>query len=809
MKILKKIFISLLVLLVVAAGGVFLYVQHLKPQYSGSITMQGLNAEVEVIFDNYGIPHIYAQNEEDGYYALGYVHAQDRLFQMEIMRRVGGGRLAEILGPDLVKTDQFFRTLGIAVAADESVKIFNKSELKPWKRGALAYIKGINQYLDQGPTPLEFTLLQIPAEKYTPKDMYLIMGYMAFNFAHGFRTDPIATKILKELGPGHLNELAVHWVPGDEMNHIYRASDSLITEEIADAVAGIIDNLPAPFLMGSNSWVIGPGKTKSGSVIFSNDAHIGYSQPSVWYEAHLESPELSLYGNHLAGFPFALLGHSRFASIGLTMFENDDVDFYIEKANPENANQVWENDHWVDLETREETIKIKGEDDFTFTVQISRHGPIVNDAIEDVKALESEPVSVWWAFTKFPNNTVQAAYTFGHVKSMSEAREAAFSIKAPGLNIMYGDADGNIAWWAVAQLHKHPAHVNSKVFLDGASGKDEILGYFTSAENPQSENPPVGYVYSANNQPDSIYLAADSGKGTLFPGYYVPEHRAKRILEYLNTEKEWTVDDVKEMITDVTTPAYPNLATYIMAVLENERVLLSSSNHSAAVALLKKWKGTHNLDDVAPVIYYKLIYNILSNAMVDELGEETFATLLTTHMFKRSIPGLINSVNSPWYDDIETETVETRKAVFTDAFDRTIRDLETQLGPNIEEWTWNRVHFISHIHPIGRKEPFDKLFNVGPFPVKGGNEVINNIGFFMNKEGSYTAVFGPSMRIIIDFADIENSVSVIPTGQSGNVLSDHYADQAAMYNEGTFRKQMMNREEIEGKQIGTLTFQPE
>jgi penicillin amidase len=350
--------------------------------------------------------------------------------------------------------------------------------------------------------------------------------------------------------------------------------------------------------------------------------------------------------------------------------------------------------------------------------------------------------------------------------------------------------------------------VNSKVFLDGASGKDEIVGYFTADENPQSENPPSGYVYSANNQPDTIYSAADSGKGTLYPGYYVPEHRAKRILEYLNSDKEWTVDNVKEMITDVITPAYPNLATYIMAVLENEGVLLTSPNHSAARTLLKNWKGTHELDDIAPVIYYKLIYNILSNAMVDELGEETFATLVTTHMFKRSISGLINSVNSPWYDDVETETLETRKAVFTDAFDRTIRDLEAQLGPNIENWTWNRVHFIHHVHPIGKKEPFDKIFNVGPFPIKGGNAVINNTGFYMNKEGIYTCVFGPSMRIIIDFADVENSVSVIPTGQSGNVLSDYYSDQAAIYNEGTFRKQMMNREEIEGKQIGTLTFQP-
>jgi len=809
MKLVKKILIGLLVLLIVGGIGIFGYIQHLKPQYSGELTLKGINKEVEVLFDDYGIPHIYARSEEDAYFSLGYVHAQDRLFQMEMMRRVGGGRLAEILGPDLIKVDRFFRTLGINKAAEKSVVEFNKQKDKKWAKAATAYLAGVNQFVENGPTPLEYTLIGIPKENFTTTDIYLILGYMSFNFAHGFRTDPIATKILKDYGPKYLNDLAVHWVPGDEMIHNYSAPDSLITDEIAVAVANIVDNLPVPVLIGSNGWAVGPKKTKSGKVIFANDTHIGYAQPSVWYEAHIEYPGFSFYGNHLAGFPFGLVGHTRYSCWGLTMFENDDVDFYIEKENPDNEDQVWEDDHWADMTSRVEVIRVKGGENVEYTVKETRHGPLVNTAMEEVDSLESAPVSVWWAYTKFKNNNLEASYGFSHSKSMEESREAALSISAPGLNVMYGDADGNIAWWAAAKLPRRPRHVNTKVFLDGASGKDEILGYFDSSENPQTENPPWGYVYSANNQPDTIYAEADSGKGTLYPGYYVPEHRAKRILKFLDSDTEWTVDEMKKMSTDVKSDAYPWLAKYLMAILENEKVLLLSENHTKAVQVLKHWNGDHQLTDVAPVIYNKFIYNIMHNALADEIGEETFEVFISTHMFKRSISKLINNEISPWWDDVETEMVETRNAACADAFDRTIRELEGQLGSDMGKWTWDRVHQITHEHPIGRKGPFDKVFNVGPFPIKGGNEVINNSGYWMNAEGKYNVVYGPAMRIIVDFDDIENSYSILPTGQSGNLFSDHYADQAKMYNEGTFRKQMMNREEIESKQIGLLLLKPE
>ena len=809
MKLLKnilKLLVVIVVIIAIIAGGM-LYSS--KPKYSGEITLAGSLEEVEVIYDEFGIPHIYAENEHDAYLALGYVHAQDRLFQMEIMRRVGGGRLAEILGPGLIETDKFFKTLGVEDAAEASVERFMKNADKPWHQAAMAYLDGINDFLNNGPTPLEFTLLGIQKERFTPKDMYLIVGYMSFSFAHGFRTDPMITKIYRDLGPEYLNDLAAHWVTGDEMIKNYKPPDSSMTDAIAIKTNEIIDNLPSPVLIGSNSWVLSGRKTESGKVMFANDTHIGYAQPSVWYEAHIEYPGFSYYGNHLAGFPNGLVGHTRTASIGLTMFENDDVDFFVEQLNPDNPNQVWENDHWEDMKVVQKTIKVKGQDDVTFNIQLTRHGPLINSVIEDAAKLETSPVSVWWAYTKVPNNTVQSSYAFSHAKTMEEARDAAFGIKAPGLNVMYGDADGNIAWWAVGKLVKRPRHVHSKLFLDGASGEDEYEGWFEPEENPQAENPPSGFVYSANNQPDTIYSKLDSGLGTLYPGYYVPEERAVRITEYMKKDQKWDVEAMKNMTTDVTAPSYARMATYIMAVIENERVLDNSSTHARALNMLKAWKGGHEIDEVAPTIYNKLVYNILYNAMADEIGAGALDALLTTHFMKRSIFGLINKESSVWWDDIDTdENKETRKANFIDAFDRTIRELENQLGPDVAEWKWGRVHTVEYIHPVGRQEPFDKIFNVGPMPIKGGNEVINNTGFSLNGSGEYKVIYGPAMRIVMDFSDIENAISILPTGQSGNVMSDHYDDQAEMYATGAFRKMRMNREEIVLNQSGTLLIKP-
>jgi penicillin amidase len=798
-----KIMLALLVIVPAALLAGLIYLYSLQPQYSGRLTLAGLQQAVEVIFDAYGIPHIYGQNEPDVYFALGFVHAQERLFQMEMMRRVAAGRLAEILGEKLVDTDKFFRTLGMREQAELNAALFFKDPSAPWQKAALAYLAGVNRYVERGDTPLEFRILGIPKEKFTPRDIYLIGSLMIFGFASGFQTDPLVTKAYNSLGWDYLKDWVLGWPPDSQKIPVYPPNYSAAADTLAGSINEIMSGLPVGAWIGSNGWVISGQKTKSEKVIFVNDTHMPYAQPSVWYEAHLECPGFSFYGNYAAGVPFALIGHNRFAAWGLTMFENDDVDFYKERHNPENPDQVWFVDHWEDLIIREETIKVKGGKEIVLKVRSSRHGPILSEVDDVVAQTASEPVAVWWAAHKFPATVVEAFYEMSHARSLNDARNAVAKIEGVGLNVMYGDRDGNIAWWAAAKLIKRPDHVNSKLFLDGAGGKDEPLGYYDFSQNPQSENPPTGFVYSANNQPDTL-------TGELYPGYYLPEDRARRIVQYLNSATKWSVEATKMMNTDCVSLVSVEIAAEILNYLKADKILLTSSTHQKAFEILRKWDGDHRITDVAPTIFSMLLSCIMENAMADELGDEDYRALNSSHMMKRTIPVFIKNDRSLWWDDIHTGKVkETRQMIFARSFDQTVKDLTGQLGPDVAAWHWGKVHTLEHAHLLGRQKPLNHLFNVGPFAAMGGNETIVNHGFRLNTGGRYPVSFGPAMRIIIDFADIENSLSVNPTGQSGFFLSDHYDDQAALYNSGKFRKQMMNRKEIETSRRGTLILKPQ
>ena len=798
-----KIVLALLIIIPIFLLGGLVYLYSLQPQYSGRLSLAGLQNEVEVMFDRYGIPHIYGQNEEDVFFALGFVHAQERLFQMELMRRAAAGRLSEFLGEKLVKTDKFFRILGMSEQADKNVAHFFDNPSAAWQKSALAYLAGVNQFITQGETPLEFHILGIPKEKYTPRDIYLIGSLMAFGFASGFQMDPLVTKAYQKLGRDYLKDWVLGWPPDAQKIPVYPPVYSAAADTLASSINEIMTGLPVGAWIGSNSWVISGKKTQSGQVLFANDTHMMYAQPSIWFEAHLECPGFSFYGNFAAGVPFALIGHNRFAAWGLTMFENDDVDYYRERLNPDNPNQVWFKDHWEDLNVREETIKVKGDRDVTFKVRSSRHGPILNEVDDTVARTGGDPVAVWWAFNKFPANVVEAFYELSHAGSMDDARKAASKIEGVGLNVMYGDRDGNIAWWAAAKLIKRPDHVNSKFFLDGASGKDDPLGYYDFSQNPRAENPPAGYVYSANNQPDSL-------TGKLYPGYYVPEDRARRIRQYLDSATKWSVEATKKMNTDCISDVFVEITAEILNILEADKIRQSSSTHQKVVKILQQWDGDHHVTDVAPTIFTMLLSCIMENAMADEIGAEDYRALKSSHMMKRTIPIFIKNDRSRWWDDIHTREVkESRQMIFSRSFDQAVKTLIKQLGPTVREWQWGKVHTLEHKHPLGLKNPLNLFFNVGPFAAMGGNETIANLGFNLNSNGRYPVRFGPAMRIIIDFSDIENSISVNPTGQSGFFLGDHYDDQAAMFNTGKFRKQMMNRTEIENSAKGTLILMPE
>jgi penicillin amidase len=779
----KKIIIAILLIVVIFVVAVVVYLQFQKPVYSGKLKLKGLHEKVDVYFDSYGVPHIYAQNAHDAYMAFGYLQMQDRYFQMEMMRRVANGRLSELLGKELVPTDKFFRSLGLKQAVERTMKT-SYQQNDSMRKVMDAYVEGVNQYIQHGKTPIEFTILNIPKEKFSLSDIEMIVGYMAYTFQPAFKTDPLMTKLRARLGDKYIKDLGLDYIPCTQKIPVWTANDTMFS--FVHQVNTILKNLPTPLLVGSNSWVLSPSKTKSGRVMFSNDTHIAYSQPSVWYDAHIEYPGFSLYGQFLAGVPFALLGHSRSTAWGLTMFLNDDLDMFREKRNSKNPNQVWFKDHWENLKTQHEVIKVKNESDIHFDIKYSRHGSLMNESLATLDSTETNPIAVWWEYVQFPSHDMEALYNINHSHTIKDIEKGAALIHAPGLNIMAGDSNGNIGWWASAKLFKRPAQQSGKFILDGASGKDEITEYLDFSYNPHSVNPPGGFVFSANNQPDSV-------KGFFYQGYYEPHNRAYLINQFLNNNKKWDMPAFHKMVTSCKSDLQPQSAKVILSCINKKSL---QPNEAKAYDILQNWQGDFQLNSIAPTIFYKIIYLTFKNAFEDEMGELDFKDYIETNLFERAFPNLLKNDSSLWWDNVKTPAKETRTQIINESYKQAIAALEKQLGTNVDKWNWGKVHILEHVHPIGSKKPFDKIFNVGPFPSIGGKEVLNNVSFDINGDGIYKATFGPAIRNQLDFADIEAAESVLPTGESGNVMSKHYADEAKLYNEGKFRPQLMNKTQI-------------
>jgi len=776
MKALKLTFLVIFILLISLAVGGYVYTRSLVPDYEGNLELEGLNDEVEVFFDDYGIPHIYAQNNEDLYLAFGYLHAQERLWQMDLLRRIAPGRLSEFFGEDMLEIDKLFRTLSIDQYSSKMAQQLKEGSNPELLKLSEQYLKGINQFIEEGYTPIEYTLAGVDKTAFELKDIYNVIGYMSFSFAHAHKLDPWAANMMEKLGPEYMADLSLSVDPKTTLIKNYPNTEAYVA--MAKHANDVLKDLPVPKWLGSNSWVISPEKSSTGSVLFANDPHIDYASPSVWYEAHLNSPEMETYGYFVAGLPFGLLVHNQDFAMGLTMFENDDTDFFAEQIDPSNPGAYLFNGESRAFTSREEVITVKDAEPVSITVRSTHHGPIVNDVISELE--NSAPTSMWWALTAIDNDMLNVAYQFNKAKGIDDVRKAASNIHAAGLNVMYGDKEGNVAWWASAQLPIRPEHVNPKLVLDG-SGPDEYLGYLPFSENPQAENPPWGYVYSANNQPDTI-------NSQLYPGYYLPEDRGRRIVQMIESKESIDLKYMEEMLTDDVNPSTLAIRDIIVEDASDYNAVASY-----ILSTLESWDGSHGLDDQAPVFYNTWLYQIMKGALADEMSLEGFEAFTATNAYKRTMAQLIENVNSIWWDNVNTVPTEGRSDIISDALTATSEMLVSAYGEELEGLSWGKLHQLEHDHPFGQIEALRPYFNVGPFEAPSGSEVLNNMGFAMDGDLNYNTDHGPSTRRIVDFSDLNNSRSILPTGNSGNIFSPHYNDQAEMYVKGEFRPMIIDK----------------
>lgn len=785
-RILKRLGWGVLALVAVAFVASWLWLRHSKPQHTGSVKMNGLSAPVDAYFDEEGIPHVYAQNKFDLYRVFGYLHAQDRLFQMEMLRRAGSGRLAEIIGKPLLKVDKMFRTIGLPDYARQSASILEKDTTGTLQE-VQAYLEGVNTFLDEGPTPPEFALIGIPKEHFSLYDLYCITGAMSFSFSQAQKTDPVLHYVRTALSMQHLKDLAVFhdslesYIPAYPDGGPLSSADAV---NMVNMIAEIEEALPYQPLLGSNSWVVGGSKSESKLPIFCNDTHIGYMLPQTWYEAHLACPGFEIYGHFLAGVPFALVGRNRAMSWGLTMLLNDDMDFYSEKID---NGRVTIGDTQVPLQERTEIIKIKGEKDTTILVRTTPHGPLVSDVFDGF----TQPVSMKWSYTLIPNRTVHAFRGMNGATNLGEFKRHLSSIHGPGLNITYADTAGNIAWWACAALVDRPDSTLSLTFLDGSSGREEWRGYIPFEKNPRSINPPSGFVYSANDWPDTI-------DGKWYPGYYKPQYRADRIRKLLEPKNDWNTESMRSVMTDHISDADAKVMKMMAMIFAAEQGPVHG--RFEVYKDLFMWDGSYTPSSVSATLFNTVLYYYLEGALKDELGDELFGLFLSTHQVQRAQVYLMQQSDSPWWDDVSTTNVkETRKQILAAAFMKATDLLREEFGDNPVNWEWREVCSLEFKHPLGEVALLKPLVNRGPYEVYGGNETILQSGFKMDSTGLFKVFFGSQMRIIADMAYPEDGVSITPAGQSGHLLSGFYNNQSERYVQLEFRPQLLNEREIRKK----------
>jgi penicillin amidase len=790
MKLILKI-LTVIFAVVGALGAWYIYSK--QPIRSGEVSLSNLQAPVSVRYDERGVPHIQAQNEADMYRTLGYVHAQDRLFQMEMVRRLARGELAAILGPKLLDSDRLFRTLGIRAHADAYVA---KMDTNTAANKALnAYLDGINQYQNTHPAPIEFDILGISKRPFTAKDTLSVAGYMAYSFAAAFRTEPVMTYVRDQLGVHYLDVFDLAWHPEGVIPPILKDNDWQDLNNLAQISQKTLTDSGLALFEGSNAWAISGSRTASGKPLLAGDPHIGFAVPSVWYEAHLSYPGFELYGHHQALNPVASLGHNLDFGWSITMFQNDDIDLIAEKLNPDNAHQVWYQGQWVELQSRTEKIEVKGADPVTLTLRRSPHGPIINDALGEHSG--KTPIAMWWAFLETENPILDAFYQLNRADTLAKARAASEKIHAPGLNIVWANASGDIGWWAAAKLPLRPSGVDPTFILDGSSSDADKLGFVPFTDNPQEENPGRGYIVSANYQtvPDS---------GIEVPGYYNLPARGIRLDQRLaDSNVKWNVQNSQALQLDTGSGYAQRFLKPLLPIIQ----AVASADEQEWVNLLSNWNGEHNIDAIAPTIFNQLVYQLAYEAMRDEMGDSFFSTLIRTRVIDFALPRLAGKPDSPWWDNRDTPVTEDRAATVTVAWQESLKHLRSTLGANTANWQWGAAHRLTHVHPLGQQKPLDALFNIGQFEAPGGHETPNNLSHKIGP-APWPVVYGPSTRRIIDFADPSQSLGINPVGQSGVLFDPHYKDQAESYINGQYHQQYLSEADVAANTQSTLQLVP-
>jgi penicillin amidase len=803
-----------------------LWVWNKLPVRNGELALDNLAASVNVHYDEWGIPHIYAEKDLDGFRALGFVHGQDRLLQMDLLRRVGNGELSALIGEKAVNVDKTFRTFGTHLIAKKRTAILKETDPEAVAK-LEAYYDGVNQAIDKLPTPIEYSLLGAQPEHFKLEDAYGISAYMAHSFLAGFKTDPLLTAVQQSVSAEHFSDVVLDWpetiTATSTVNLQAADSSSIITDEqaasvesklpqdvllaLADAGQAIAEALPFGAVHGSNGWAISSDKSEGELPIFANDPHMQFSTPAVWYEAQLKTDKRNIYGHFAAGVPFPLLMRSENRIHGLTMLQSDDADIIALTADTGTDEQPLDNvmieGKWEAVESRQETIQVKGGEPVEFTVRTTSLGSIVNDVMAASKAEETktsdehseiskldtveevktvtEQFVFYWLFTDPKNDVVSMMHNTMQSDDLESMEKALAPHMSPGLNVIYADRSNNIAMWATGRFIKRHPGQTGKTIVNGSLPNSIPLGVYDFAENPKLINPEQGYIFSTNNP----YPGSDPAfKHT---GYYSPIYRALIADEALLNDDNWTVEKSKALQTTTYNARWGHSKLLLTSVLNENKW---SDIESQAITALKQWDGNYNGDSLAASIFERFYFHLMSALYTDELGQPLFDKFVTNGIADNTLYQLIKQPESVWWDNADTEETETQNDIIKYAFSNAVASLSAEFGNDVKMWDWQTTAGLTHPHPLGKVWPLNHLFNVGEFVVNGSKRALNNmIHTFTDEKIQITN--GPSTRRVVDLSDMRSGWNINPVGQSGRWLDKHYASQSALYHNNEYRRSLL------------------
>ena len=779
------------------------WLYHKPPNYQGVIELNELLDKVEVYTNEFGVPHVFAKNENDLFFVAGYIAARERLFQLAMVSLAVRGELASVLGRKYLNKDIYLRTWKIY---DTGKKLVQEMDQK--NRLIFEYFcKGINHRIDEvrEDLPIEFKILGFTPGYWSPE---VVAGYtrlMAHEMSSSWKPELVFGAIETYFGKEKLMEL----IPFEDLDKPTIAELNRV--ELNKSYGKILENEykireilgDANSDIGSNNWVLSGKKTKSGKPLLANDPHLAYSQPPRWYEIRLSGGRFDVSGMCLAGIPLPVIGQNNRAAWGFTNTMVDDMDFYIEKIKFDEKNKYFFNSEWRELQESNELFKIKNENDTIVTVFSTHRGPIIS-GVHSLIDEEKTVVSMSWT-GHWITNEMDAWVGLTTMKNWDDFSLAVSKFGVPGQNIVYADLDGNIGWRPAVYVPIRNAGF-SMVPSPGHLSLYDWKGKVPYDEMPFILNPESGYISTANNKTIS---------SKTFPyyisGLWADPSRASRISKFINSKDSMSVIEMQELQLDLTSELAREVVPQILNELDKSGL---EPGAQRAIQFLEDWNYVETKNSQAALVFHVMLKQLTLSLFQDEFellgGKYLEAFTGLKYLTNRILRTILVNRTSTWIDDITTnKKVETLNEVINHAFINSVKEIENKFGNDWSNWKWGNAHFLTHNHILGKSRVLDLLFglNIGPFPT-GGSDGTPNAGGYSRIE-SYKQISGASMRRIVDFNNLDSSKVILPTGQSGLYNSPHYDDQSDLYNDGSYRTTLFSKEKIKKhKNIRLLELYP-